>query len=47
MIEKFSDWIYSQVDVDKKIKSGEKDGNLALDVYSVGLAIEPLRKSMN
>ena len=47
VIEKFSDWIYSQVDVDKKIKSGEKDGNLALDVYSGGLAIEPLRKSMN
>ena len=47
VIEKFSDWIYSQVDVDKKIYSGEKDGNLALDVYSGGLAIEPLRKSMN
>ena len=24
VIEKFSDWIYSQVDVDKKIKSAEK-----------------------
>ena len=47
VIEKFSDWIYSQVDVDKKIKSVEKDGNLSLDVYSGGLAIEPLRKSMN
>ena len=26
---------------------GHEDGNMALDVYSGGLAIEPLRKSMN
>ena len=25
---------------------GHEDGNMALDVYSGGLAIEPLRKSM-
>ena len=26
---------------------GHEDGNMALDVYSGGLAIEPLRKSMS
>ena len=25
---------------------GHEDGNMALDVYSGGLAVEPLRKSM-
>ena len=26
---------------------GHEDGNMALDVYSSGLAIEPLRKSIS
>ena len=37
MIEKFSDWIYSQVDVDKKIKSTEKDGKLFIRIDDVVL----------
>ena len=32
VIEKFSNWIYSQVDVDKKIKSAEKDGTLFIRI---------------
>ena len=37
MIEKFSDWIYSQVDVDKKIKSAEKDGKLFIRIDDIVL----------
>ena len=37
VIEKFSDWIYSQVDVDKKIKSAEKDGKLFIRIDDVVL----------
>ena len=37
VIEKFSDWIYSQVDVDKKIKSAEKDGNLFIQIDDIVL----------
>ena len=37
VIEKFSDWIYSQVDVDKKIKSSEKDGKLFIRIDDVVL----------
>ena len=37
VIEKFSDWIYSQVDVDKKIKSAEKDGKLFIRIDDIVL----------
>ena len=37
VIEKFSDWIYLQVDVDKKIKSAEKDGKLFIRIDDVVL----------
>ena len=37
VIEKFSDWINSQVDVDKKIKSAEKDGKLFIRIDDVVL----------
>ena len=37
MIEKFSDWIYSQVDVDTKIKSAEKDGKLFIRIDDIVL----------
>ena len=37
VIEKFSDWIYSQVDVDKKIKSAEKEGKLFIRIDDVVL----------
>ena len=37
VIEKFSDWINSQVDVDKKIKSAEKDGKLFIRIDDIVL----------
>ena len=37
VIEKFRDWIYSQVYVDKKIKSDEKDGKLFIRIDDVVL----------
>ena len=37
VIEKFSDWTYSQVDVDMKIKSAEKDGKLFIRIDDIVL----------
>ena len=37
VIKKFSDWIYSQVDVDKKIKSAQKEGKLFIRIDDVVL----------
>ena len=43
VVDRFSDWINSQVDPDKKIKSAQKDGKLFISIDELSSPVQMIQ----